>query len=94
VCHCIVGTAAFLGHEGRGGHGPAGVALPGQEGSGDGINYNGKDSGRCHKRGGADNNDSNESGHLTMQGNNNGSNNGGRDVTLRASYSQSHPLRV
>jgi hypothetical protein len=32
-----------IGHEGCGGHGPVGKALPGQEGSSDGINYNNKD---------------------------------------------------
>ncbi len=36
VCHCIVRAAALLGYEGSGRHEPVG-ALPGQEGSGDGI---------------------------------------------------------
>jgi hypothetical protein len=42
---CVVGVATLLGREGSGGHGPAGTALPGQEGSGDGIDYKYKDSG-------------------------------------------------
>jgi hypothetical protein len=35
----------------------AGVALPGQEGSGDGIDYNNEDDGQRHKRGVMDDND-------------------------------------
>ncbi len=37
---------------------------------------------------------SDESSCSMMQGDDNGSNNGSRDVTLRASYSQQRPLRV
>ncbi len=40
---CIVGAAALLGCEDSGGLGPAGAALPGQEGSGEGIDYGDKD---------------------------------------------------
>jgi hypothetical protein len=40
--------------EGSGRRGPAGAALPGQEDSGDGIEYDDKDGGQCHKRGGAE----------------------------------------
>jgi hypothetical protein len=36
---------------------PAGAAFPGQEGSGDGIDYDDKDSGQRHKRGGVDDGD-------------------------------------
>ncbi len=57
MCGCVVGVAVLLGREGSGGRGLVGTALPGQEGSGDGIDYNDKDGGRCHKRGGADDND-------------------------------------
>ncbi len=53
--HPVVGVAALLGCKGRCGHGPAGMALPGQEGSGDKIDYDDKDGGQHHKRGGADN---------------------------------------
>ncbi len=83
--HCIVGAAALWGHEGSGGHGPAGTALPRQEGSGDGIDYDMRmadDTTRGERR---TMTTSNESGCLMMQGNDNGSNNGGIDVRLRAS---------
>jgi hypothetical protein len=53
--HCWGG--GIIGREGSGGHGPAGVALPGQESSGDRIDYDDKDGGQCHKRGGANIND-------------------------------------
>ncbi len=34
MCHCVVGVAsAMWGSEGGGGHGSAGLTLPGQEGS-------------------------------------------------------------
>jgi hypothetical protein len=89
MCHCVVGAAA-LSEQGSGGHGPANTVLPGQEGSGDEIGYNDKDGRRCHKGGGADD----KSSCSTMQGDNNGSNDGGRDVTLRALYFQHCPLRV
>ncbi len=39
MCRCVVGATALSGREGSGGHGPGGAALPGQEGSGDGIDY-------------------------------------------------------
>ncbi len=55
MCHCVVGAEALLGCEGSGRHVPMGTTLPGQEGSGDKINYNNDDGGRHHKRGGADN---------------------------------------
>ncbi len=55
--HCIVRATTLLGCESSGGRGLAGVALLGQEGSGDGINYDNKDGGQCHTRGGADNDD-------------------------------------
>ncbi len=57
MCHCVVGAAALLGREGSGGHGPAGAALLGQEGSGDGIDYDKKDGGLCHRIGGVGDND-------------------------------------
>ncbi len=57
MCHCVVGAAALSGHEGSGGRGLAGAALPGQEGSSDRTDYNDKDGGRCHKRGGAEDDD-------------------------------------
>ncbi len=44
VCHCVVGAAVLLGREGSGGHVPVGAGLPGQEGSGDGIDYDNEDS--------------------------------------------------
>ncbi len=53
MCHCVVGAAALLGHEGSSRHGLAGVALLGQEGSADRISYDEEDDGRRHKRGGA-----------------------------------------
>ncbi len=42
MCHCVVGAAVLFGCEGSGRHGPAGKALSGQEGSGDGIDFNDK----------------------------------------------------
>jgi hypothetical protein len=51
VCCCVVGAATLLRCEGSGGHGLAGAALPGQEGSGDGIDYINEDGGQHHKRG-------------------------------------------
>jgi hypothetical protein len=57
VCRCVVGAVTLLRHEGSGGCGPAGMALRGQEGSSDGVDYDNKDGGQCHKRSGADNND-------------------------------------
>ncbi len=86
--------AVLLGREGSGGCGLVGVALPGQEGSGDGIDYNDKDGGRRHKRGGADDNNKRQEGFLMTQGDNDGSNNGSGDVTLGASYSHCRLLRV
>jgi hypothetical protein len=92
VCHCFVGAAALLGCEGSGGHGPAGAVLPGQEGSSDGINYYNADN--ATRGEGRTKTTSKESGHLTTQGNNDGSKDGGGDITLRASYSPRRPLRV
>ncbi len=56
MCHCVVGAVALLGREGSGRRGPVGMALPGQEGSSDRINYKDKDGGQPYKRGGAANN--------------------------------------
>ena len=53
MCHYIVGAAELSGREGNGGRGSADVVLP-EEGSGEGIDHDDKDSGHCHKRGGAD----------------------------------------
>jgi hypothetical protein len=47
----------LLGHEGSGGRGLASAVLPGQEGSNDGIDYDDKDGGQRHKKGGMDNNE-------------------------------------
>jgi hypothetical protein len=94
VCRCIFGAAVLLEREGSGRCGPAGAALLGQEGSGDAINYDNEDSRQRHQRAGAETTTSNKSGCLTTQGNNDGVDNSGRDVTLRASYSQLRPLRV
>jgi hypothetical protein len=40
---CVVALLGQRHYRGSSGHGPAGMALPGQEGSGDGINYEAKD---------------------------------------------------
>jgi hypothetical protein len=57
VCPCVIGTVTLLWCEGSGGCGPAGAALPGQESSGDGIDYDNKDGGQCHKRRGVEDDD-------------------------------------
>ncbi len=57
MCRCVIRAVTLLGREGSGGFGPAGAALPGQESSGDGIDYDNKDGGQCHKRRGAEDDD-------------------------------------
>jgi hypothetical protein len=84
VCHCIVGVALLLRHESSGGRGPAGVVLPVQEGSGDGINYDNKDGGGRHKIGGAGNANMQQEQVIDDARQQQGCKNNGRDLTLRA----------
>jgi hypothetical protein len=92
--HCVVWVAALLGREGSGGHGPAGAALPEQEGSGDGIDYDDEDGRQRHKRGGANNGNMRQERSFDNARDDNGGDYGSGDITLRASYSQRRPLRV
>ncbi len=85
MCICVVGGAALLGHEGSGRRGPAGAAMPTTPTRTTNDATRGK---------GQRTTTSNKSGCSTIQGEDDGGNDSGRDVTLRASYSQRRPLRV